>query len=177
MRQPVEPEGGKTQLWPSASSACFRSGPAFAEGIMASGVCVPHQQVEHTAAPTKSRRTSKNSLANGEPSTQGQSLPYLHTITSGAVAAHFGRSIPKAVIGAHAPHNGHSRGAPALLHSHGQPTHLWAPKSVGMPYASPDRKLHFDITASAECQRNHNRLAFNERRIDSLKHQMVAPGR
>jgi hypothetical protein len=39
---------------------------------MASGSRVPHQQVEHTAAPTKASQSFKKSLANGEPSTQGQ---------------------------------------------------------------------------------------------------------
>lgn len=34
--------------------------------------CVPHQQVEHTAAPTKVRSASKKTLANEEPTTQGQ---------------------------------------------------------------------------------------------------------
>jgi hypothetical protein len=42
---------------------------------MASGVRVPHQQVEHTAAPTKHRRASKKTLANGEPSTHGDLAP------------------------------------------------------------------------------------------------------
>src|SRR5690606_33418263 len=32
-----KPEGGKTHMRQSASSACFWSGPTFAEGIMASG--------------------------------------------------------------------------------------------------------------------------------------------
>ena len=75
MRQPVEPGDGKTHYRRSASSASFRSGPIFAEGIMASGVCVPHQQVEHTAAPTKPRRAAKKTLANGEPSTHGDVAP------------------------------------------------------------------------------------------------------
>jgi hypothetical protein len=34
--------------------------------------CVPHQQVEHTAAPTSLRRAFKKTLANGEPSTHGE---------------------------------------------------------------------------------------------------------
>jgi len=42
---------------------------------MASGPCVPHQQVEHTAAPTKSAHRRKKTLAKGEPSTHGDVLP------------------------------------------------------------------------------------------------------
>jgi len=42
---------------------------------MASGSQAPHQQVEHTAAPTSQRRASKKTLANGEPSTHGEILP------------------------------------------------------------------------------------------------------
>jgi hypothetical protein len=34
--------------------------------------CVPHQQVEHTAAPTQVSQSFEKTLANGEPSTQGQ---------------------------------------------------------------------------------------------------------
>lgn len=36
---------------------------------MASGSCVPHQQVEHMTAPTRLRTISKKTLATGEPST------------------------------------------------------------------------------------------------------------
>ena len=49
----VETGNGKTHLRHSASSACFWSGPVLAEGIMASGHCVPHQQAAHMAAPTE----------------------------------------------------------------------------------------------------------------------------
>ena len=54
----VETGSGKTHLRHSASSACFWSGPVLAEGIMASGFRVPHQQAAHMAAPTEGR-TSK----------------------------------------------------------------------------------------------------------------------
>jgi hypothetical protein len=57
MRLPVDTESGKTHLRQSASSACFWSGPVSAEGIMASGQCVPHQQAEHMAAPTRRKHT------------------------------------------------------------------------------------------------------------------------
>jgi hypothetical protein len=42
---------------------------------MASGSQAPHQQVEHTAAPTSQRSASKKTLANGEPSTHGEISP------------------------------------------------------------------------------------------------------
>ena len=74
---------------------------------MASGVRVPHQQVEHTAAPTKHRRASKKTLANGEPSTHGDLQPdragswerlllsgsaVRHNVATRAELAHFGQS-------------------------------------------------------------------------------------
>ena len=37
---------------------------------MASGLCVPHKQAAHMAAPTEGHNI-KNTLANGEPSTHG----------------------------------------------------------------------------------------------------------
>jgi len=37
---------------------------------MASGLCVPHQQAAHMAAPTEGQNI-KITLANGEPSTHG----------------------------------------------------------------------------------------------------------
>ena len=37
---------------------------------MASGLCVPHKQAAHMAAPTEGQNI-KNALANGEPSTHG----------------------------------------------------------------------------------------------------------
>jgi hypothetical protein len=37
---------------------------------MASGLCVPHKQAEHMAAPTEGQSINKT-LANGEPSTHG----------------------------------------------------------------------------------------------------------
>jgi hypothetical protein len=37
---------------------------------MASGLCVPHQQAAHMAAPTEGQNIKKD-LANGEPSTHG----------------------------------------------------------------------------------------------------------
>jgi hypothetical protein len=37
---------------------------------MASGLCVPHKQAAHMAAPTEGQ-SIKNTLANGEPSTHG----------------------------------------------------------------------------------------------------------
>jgi hypothetical protein len=37
---------------------------------MASGLCVPHQQAAHMAAPTE-EQSIKKTLANGEPSTHG----------------------------------------------------------------------------------------------------------
>ena len=37
---------------------------------MASGLCVPHNQAAHMAAPTEGHNI-KNTLANGEPSTHG----------------------------------------------------------------------------------------------------------
>ena len=61
----------------SASSACFWSGLVSAEGIMPSGSYVPHQQVEHMAAPTEVQ-CMKKPLANGEPSTHG-ALPTFGT--------------------------------------------------------------------------------------------------
>jgi len=70
MHTSVETESGKTHLRHSASSACFWSGPVSAEGIMASGLCVPHQQAAHMAAPTE-EQSIKKALANGEPSTHG----------------------------------------------------------------------------------------------------------
>jgi hypothetical protein len=48
--------------------------PISAEGIMASGRCAPHQQVEHMAAPTSSA-DAQFTLANGEPSTHGEESP------------------------------------------------------------------------------------------------------
>jgi hypothetical protein len=74
MHTSVETESGKTHLRHSASSACFWSGPVSAEGIMASGRCVPHQQAAHMAAPTE-EQSIKKTLANGEPSTHGAKQP------------------------------------------------------------------------------------------------------
>jgi hypothetical protein len=37
---------------------------------MASGLCVPHQQAAHMAAPTEGQNIKKT-IANGEPSTHG----------------------------------------------------------------------------------------------------------
>jgi len=59
---------------------------------MASGVRVPHQQVEHTAAPTKHRRPSKKTLANGEPSTHGDIAPLLRALKSLTVIESVGQS-------------------------------------------------------------------------------------
>ena len=44
---------------------------------MASGLCVPHKQAAHMAAPTEGQ-SIKNTLANGEPSTHGakRTLPF-----------------------------------------------------------------------------------------------------
>jgi hypothetical protein len=41
---------------------------------MASGLCVPHKQAAHMAAPTEGQNI-KNTLANGEPSTHGAKQP------------------------------------------------------------------------------------------------------
>jgi hypothetical protein len=40
---------------------------------MASGLCVPHKQAAHMAAPTEGQNIKK-ALANGEPSTNGAKL-------------------------------------------------------------------------------------------------------
>jgi hypothetical protein len=69
------PGSGKTHFRHCASSACYWSGPDSAEGIMASGRCAPHQQVEHMAAPTSSAEPYKIPLAKGEPSTHGDKPP------------------------------------------------------------------------------------------------------
>jgi hypothetical protein len=42
---------------------------------MASGLCVPHKQAEHMAAPTEGQSINKT-LANGEPSTHGAKRPF-----------------------------------------------------------------------------------------------------
>ena len=70
MLTPVDTESGKTHLRHSASKRVQLVGTRSAEGIMASGPCVPHQQVEHMAAPTEKQYTKK-ALANGAPSTHG----------------------------------------------------------------------------------------------------------
>ena len=52
---------------------------------MASGLCVPHKQAAHMAAPTEGQNI-KNTLANGEPSTHGAKRTW-------AVLAHCGRTL------------------------------------------------------------------------------------
>ena len=51
---------------------------------MASGLCVPHKQAAHMAAPTKGQNI-KNTLANGEPSTHGAK----RTLAGAGRAEHF----------------------------------------------------------------------------------------
>ena len=70
MRQPVETGDRKTHLSPSIRARAFRSGPDLRGRHYGQRSCEPHQQVEHTAAPT-SLQNVKKTLANGEPSTHG----------------------------------------------------------------------------------------------------------
>jgi hypothetical protein len=44
---------------------------------MASGLCVPHKQAAHMAAPTEGQNINKT-LANGEPSTHGAKRIFQH---------------------------------------------------------------------------------------------------
>jgi hypothetical protein len=57
---------------------------------MASGLCVPHQQAAHMAAPTEGQNI-KNTLANGEPSTHGakRTLRILPTRTARAAGERY----------------------------------------------------------------------------------------
>jgi hypothetical protein len=48
-----------------ASSACYWSGPVLAEGIMASGYRVPHQQAAHKTAPDHNANPSNHPLQCG----------------------------------------------------------------------------------------------------------------
>jgi hypothetical protein len=45
---------------------------------MASGLCVPHQQAAHMAAPTEGQNIKKT-FANGEPSTHGATVSGLRS--------------------------------------------------------------------------------------------------
>jgi hypothetical protein len=51
---------------------------------MASGLCVPHQQAAHMAAPTEGQNIKKD-LANGEPSTHGAKRTFAAPKTLSAV--------------------------------------------------------------------------------------------
>jgi len=53
---------------------------------MASGLCAPHKQAAHMAAPTEGQNI-KNTLANGEPSTHGanQTLAQWLLLTAGSI--------------------------------------------------------------------------------------------
>ena len=53
---------------------------------MASGLCVPHKQAAHMAAPTEGQNI-KNTLANGEPSTHGAKRTFRHGLAP-AVSAY-----------------------------------------------------------------------------------------
>jgi hypothetical protein len=53
---------------------------------MASGSCVPHQQVEHMAAPTEAH-CIKKTLAKGEPSTHGAKRTF-GKVATGCSRAH-----------------------------------------------------------------------------------------
>ena len=48
---------------------------------MASGLCVPHKQAAHMAAPTEGQNIKK-ALAKGEPSTHGAKRPFVSIFTS-----------------------------------------------------------------------------------------------
>jgi hypothetical protein len=53
---------GKPIIASALQARVFGRDPISAEGIMASGQCKPHQQVEHMAAPTSSAEPFKSLL-------------------------------------------------------------------------------------------------------------------
>jgi len=71
----VDTGSGKTHLRQSASERVELVGTCLRGGHYGQRPTVPHQQVEHMAAPTKTHRTNK-SLANGAPSTHGAFATY-----------------------------------------------------------------------------------------------------
>jgi hypothetical protein len=66
----VDTGSGKTHLRQSASERVLLVGTLLRGGHYGQRPNVPHQQVEHMAAPTE-KQNIKKSLANGEPSTHG----------------------------------------------------------------------------------------------------------
>jgi len=64
MHHQSKPRAGKP-FAPRRLERVLLTGTRLAEGIMASGLCVPHQQAAHMAAPTEGQNIKKT-LANGE---------------------------------------------------------------------------------------------------------------
>jgi len=63
---------------------------------MASGRCVPHQQIQHMAAPTSSAETFQSTLAKGEPFSNRASLVkliFVHQAAGPGVTVLFAVSI------------------------------------------------------------------------------------
>ena len=75
MRQPVETGRQENPSSPERFERVLSVGTRLRGRHYGQRPCVPHQQVEHTAAPTKPRRASQKTLANGEPSTHGDGVP------------------------------------------------------------------------------------------------------
>ena len=70
----VDTGSGKTHLRQSASERVLLVGTCLRGRHYGQRPCVPHQQVEHMAAPTETQCINKT-LANGAPSTHGASYP------------------------------------------------------------------------------------------------------
>jgi hypothetical protein len=71
MQQPVETGRQENPHSPERFERVLSVGTYLRGRHYGQRSCVPHQQVEHTAAPTSQRRFKK-SLANGGPSTHGE---------------------------------------------------------------------------------------------------------
>ena len=88
MRQPVETGRWENPLSPLRLERVLSvRDPSSRKALWPAAHVVPHQQVEHTAAPTSQRRASKKTLANGEPSTHGEILLLNCACASGRSAA------------------------------------------------------------------------------------------
>jgi hypothetical protein len=70
----VDTGSGKTHLRQSASERVLLVGTCLRGGHYGQRSTVPHQQVEHMAAPTE-KQNIKKTIANGEPSTHGARSP------------------------------------------------------------------------------------------------------
>jgi len=75
MRQPVDTGRRENPLAPERLERVLLVGTRLRGRHYGQRSCVPHQQVEHMAAPTSSAER-QITLANGEPSTHGALLPW-----------------------------------------------------------------------------------------------------